>query len=199
MPSGYINMNLGNDSGLAHRIVVQAFDGPPPTPEHTDVRHLDGVKTNNELTNLRYGTRSENMLDVVRHKQEIESGARAAKTEVAKAEGTWYGGRTWDRELMNLLFVMEAEKKITLKDVARILDVSYDVVQNIVLRRSHSYIELPARKAQVHRSPQQKEVITEKIKLGWSVAQINELDVSLIGKPLTHQDAYYYKSKLGMT
>lgn len=198
MPSGYVTMNLGADSGLAHRIVVQSFDGTPPTAEHTDVRHLDGVKTNNELTNLRYGTRSENMLDVVRHKQEVESGVRENMISAAKTKGTWYGGRTWDSDLVQLLFTMEAEMKITLTDVARILDVGRDVIQNMALGRSHGHMQLPYREAQPRRSPQQKAVIEEKLRMGWSVAMINELGVAVLGKPLTHQDAYYYKSKLGL-
>lgn len=44
-----------------HQLVMLAFVGP--VPEGMEVLHGDDVKTNNALSNLRYGTRSENMLD----------------------------------------------------------------------------------------------------------------------------------------
>jgi hypothetical protein len=48
-----------------HRLVARLFIGP--RPEGQEVRHLDGVKTNCAVGNLRYGTRSENTQDRRRH------------------------------------------------------------------------------------------------------------------------------------
>lgn len=48
-----------------HRLVAAAFLGPCPVGQ--EVRHLDGVKVNNTVENLAYGTRSENEFDKVRH------------------------------------------------------------------------------------------------------------------------------------
>ena len=48
-----------------HSLVAEAFIGT--RPEGTEVCHNDGRKTNNHVDNLSYGTRSENMLDRVRH------------------------------------------------------------------------------------------------------------------------------------
>lgn len=48
-----------------HRLVAIAFLGAPP-PGH-EVRHLDGQPSNNKLSNLAWGTDSENGLDQVRH------------------------------------------------------------------------------------------------------------------------------------
>lgn len=47
-----------------HDLVLAAFVGPKPRGK--EVCHNDGIKTNNRIRNLRYGTRSENALD--RHK-----------------------------------------------------------------------------------------------------------------------------------
>lgn len=50
---------------LGHRLVAEAFLGP--RPEGMEIRHLDGDPTNNPVSNLAYGTRSENMQDALRH------------------------------------------------------------------------------------------------------------------------------------
>lgn len=48
-----------------HSAVMLALVGP--RPHKMEVRHLDGSKTNNALSNLRYGTHSENETDKVAH------------------------------------------------------------------------------------------------------------------------------------
>lgn len=48
-----------------HQLVTLAFIGPPPLDE--EVRHLDGNAHNNHISNLAYGTHSENLQDAVRH------------------------------------------------------------------------------------------------------------------------------------
>lgn len=48
-----------------HVLVARAFLGPKPAGQ--EVRHLDGCRTNPLLSNLCYGTRSDNMQDAIRH------------------------------------------------------------------------------------------------------------------------------------
>ena len=48
-----------------HRLVLAAHIGP--CPDGMEVLHINGDPTDNRLTNLRYGTRSENNRDKVRH------------------------------------------------------------------------------------------------------------------------------------
>lgn len=48
-----------------HRLVLRAFVGP--CPEGMEVLHADDDPMNNNLGNLRYGTRSENQYDRVRN------------------------------------------------------------------------------------------------------------------------------------
>lgn len=66
---GYYNVGLCCDKGRStksvHRLVAAAFLGP--CPEGFEVCHNDGTRSNNELSNLRYDTRSENQRDKVRH------------------------------------------------------------------------------------------------------------------------------------
>lgn len=69
MPSGHLVASLRRDgtahTELVHRLVALTFIGPPPP--NSEVCHNDGDPGNNRLENLRYGTRSENVLDQVRH------------------------------------------------------------------------------------------------------------------------------------
>ena len=53
-------------SQSVHRLICKAFHGIPPSPTHV-VRHLDGDKTNNDPSNLRWGTKAENEADKRRH------------------------------------------------------------------------------------------------------------------------------------
>lgn len=67
--SGHLSVSLTTDgacrNALVHRLVLIAFVGPPPPGTHG--LHRDGNPANNRLTNLRWGTPSENSLDAVRH------------------------------------------------------------------------------------------------------------------------------------
>lgn len=67
--AGYPAVTLFRDGAAnlqsVHAVVMLAFVGP--RPEGHEIRHLDGDRTNACLTNLEYGTRSENRFDTVRH------------------------------------------------------------------------------------------------------------------------------------
>ena len=67
--SGHLAVGLYRDrikhTLNVHTLVAKAFVGPRPADQ--EVRHLDGDHTHNALSNLDYGTRSENVLDRVRH------------------------------------------------------------------------------------------------------------------------------------
>lgn len=69
MPSGHIRYGLGrygkSRTVKAHRLVLIAFVGPPP--EGMEALHRNGNPADNRLENLRWGTKSENAHDAVRH------------------------------------------------------------------------------------------------------------------------------------
>jgi hypothetical protein len=48
-----------------HNLILLAHRGPPPPGQ--EGRHFDGNKDNNTLENLVYGTRQQNIFDMVRH------------------------------------------------------------------------------------------------------------------------------------
>lgn len=49
-----------------HRIVALTFIGVPPFAK-SEVCHNDGNRRNNHYSNLRWGTRKENVADSIRH------------------------------------------------------------------------------------------------------------------------------------
>lgn len=65
----YQMVNLWKDgrqhAKYVHALVLEAFVGPRP-PGY-DACHYDGCVTNNRLDNLRWDTRSANMIDAMRH------------------------------------------------------------------------------------------------------------------------------------
>ena len=64
--TGHLTVVLGRANGSiqVHAAVALAFIGPRPAG--MDVCHNDGDPTNNRLDNLRYDTRTDNILDVYR-------------------------------------------------------------------------------------------------------------------------------------
>jgi HNH endonuclease/NUMOD4 motif-containing protein len=60
-PNGYLGIQLSVNGDIysfqIHRLVMAAFVGP--VPEGQEIDHIDGNKTNNILSNLRYVTRSQ--------------------------------------------------------------------------------------------------------------------------------------------
>lgn len=57
---------------LVHRLVLITFTGNPPVGH--EVLHRDGNPENNRLSNLRWGTRAENIRDQVGHGTHINGG-----------------------------------------------------------------------------------------------------------------------------
>lgn len=63
---GHLSVVLGRrNTRMVHELVLTAFVGPRPA--HCECRHLNGDPADNRLENLRWGTRSENILDAVKH------------------------------------------------------------------------------------------------------------------------------------
>ena len=62
--SGHISVVLDHKAAgtPVHQLIMLTFVGSPPIG--TEILHINGVPTDNRLSNLRYGTRTENILDV---------------------------------------------------------------------------------------------------------------------------------------
>lgn len=91
---GYLRVRLtvnGNRKVyLVHKLVVEKYLGPRPTPQH-EVCHLDGNKQNNNVSNLRWGTRKENAADRTKHGncKASQNGKRSAKKTSQSMKELW--------------------------------------------------------------------------------------------------------------
>jgi hypothetical protein len=68
---GYLRVRIMTQEGkrisaFVHKLVANAFLEPRPSPDH-QIRHLDGNRTNNVVTNLAWGTAKENAQDRTLH------------------------------------------------------------------------------------------------------------------------------------
>lgn len=68
---------------MVHVLVMLAFVGPPPVG--LEICHNDGDGTHNALTNLRYDTRSANMLDRVKHGVMVQ-GSRCYNAQLTESD-----------------------------------------------------------------------------------------------------------------
>jgi len=65
-PSGHLSVALGRkNSQSVHKLVLLAFVGAAPNKH--ECLHMNGNPADNRLSNLRWGTRSENMKDAYAH------------------------------------------------------------------------------------------------------------------------------------
>lgn len=70
LKNGYVQIHLmrpgeKRKAFCIHRLLLEAFAGP--APENCEVRHLNGVRSDNALKNLAWGTHKENSQDMLRH------------------------------------------------------------------------------------------------------------------------------------
>lgn len=79
---GYLRFHAGGKPRrvlTVHRLILLAFAGQPPLGAN-EARHLDGDPTNNQLSNLQWGSSAENKADQLRH----GTHGNAAKTHCPK-------------------------------------------------------------------------------------------------------------------
>lgn len=85
--AGYYHVRLALDgvkhARLVHRLVLLAFKGT--CPEGQQARHLNGVRSDNRLDNLEWGTIEENRADQKRHGTGIQ-GTRNPKAKLNEVD-----------------------------------------------------------------------------------------------------------------
>ena len=66
---GYVEKKFEGKMKKMHRVVLEAFGVEPPDAKHTHVAHIDGIRTNNQLCNLRWCTPKMNMKNRAKRKR----------------------------------------------------------------------------------------------------------------------------------
>ena len=117
--SGHVSVVLGHDANGSpvHQLVALTFLGP--CPERMEILHNNGDPTDNRINNLRYGTRTENILDVLRQ------GGRWRKLSIDDVDAIRFGDSCG----------------ITSRELSFMFGVSYGNIRKIVTRRSFSWLK----------------------------------------------------------
>ena len=104
---------------LVHRLVAEAFLGPPPTPAH-EVNHKNGIRTDPRSANLEWVTHSENM----RHSYGVLGvksvrGERNGASKLTEAEARTILARCAAGELQRVVAADYGINVVTVGDIAR--------------------------------------------------------------------------------
>lgn len=86
--AGYYMVRLSGRNWRVHRLVARAFLGRAPSPNHCNVAHKDGDRTNNNLTNLEYRTLSECMHDFHRRYRSRHHMFASSKPVLVRVSGS---------------------------------------------------------------------------------------------------------------
>lgn len=110
-----------------HRLVLEAFIGP--RPPGMECRHKDGVRTNNRLDNLAWGTHQENEDDKKLH----GSRPRGSHSKCAKVT---------EDDVAEMLR-MHHEKGMTKSAIARHFGLHHSTVMDIISRKNWTHVKWP--------------------------------------------------------
>jgi hypothetical protein len=110
----------GQKSIYIHKLVAKVFIGD--RPDGMIIRHLDGNKYNNKVTNLSYGTPEQNYLDLIKHKTHKGSN----------------NGRSILNENSAFAIRFLVENRVTRQLLAKAFNVSEGCIDAVVTKRNWS-------------------------------------------------------------
>jgi hypothetical protein len=123
---GYFSVNIGGHTFRVHTLVLITFVGP--CPQGMVCRHFpDPEKTNNNLSNLQWGTHAENMQDRNVHGTQ-NTGERNGQSRLNDAAV---------RDILNLY----TTTSITQRKLAQMYRVHVNTISSIVHRRRWKHIK----------------------------------------------------------
>lgn len=110
-----------------HRLMLETFIGP--RPDGLECRHLNGNKQDNRLSNLCWGTRSENEKDKVRHGT-ANLGERHGQSKLSEQN-------------VRMIIYMYRTGLFLQREIAEIYNISISIISRIVNKQiwKHLWIE----------------------------------------------------------
>lgn len=132
--SGHLSVDLSKNGinkrfGI-HRLVLEAFVGP--CPPGMECRHLDGNPKNNRVDNLKWGTRSENMQDSIKH--------GTFKHNPPDNSGSNCGTSKLTDEQVIEIKVLIKKGELTDTEIGKIYKVSRSTIRDIRLEYTWKYV-----------------------------------------------------------
>jgi len=113
---GYLCVTLPSGRTRVHRIVLRTFVGPKPPGLVT--RHDNGIRTDNRLSNLLYGTPQENTDDRLRHGTH-QFGEQNPKVKLTRADVEFIRAKPYQRGLYGKLAQRFGVTRTTVSYIAR--------------------------------------------------------------------------------
>lgn len=126
---GYLAVELFKNSQgyicYLHRLVLETFVGA--CPAGMQCRHLNGIRTDNRLENLCWGTYEENEVDKERHG--------------LTAQGEKNGNAKLTKEKVKVIRYLHKVAKFTYADLAWQFDVYKSTIERIVNRKTWKHLD----------------------------------------------------------
>lgn len=111
---------------LVHRLVLETFVGP--CPPGMECRHLNGIRTDNRLCNLKWDTRQNNIDDQIKH-----------GTRFNKARGSKHGNAKLVE--LNIPKIKKLhEQGLSQRKIAKIFNVTQRVIWGIINDNSWKHV-----------------------------------------------------------
>lgn len=124
---GYKVVDLCRDGRVfvvpVYRLLLETFVGP--CPKGMECRHLDGNRLNDDLSNLRWGTRYENILDRIEHNVGAPPRKHGNKLNEYKV--------SWIKQLLDT-------GRFTQRKIARVFGVSQVAISHIKTGERWSWV-----------------------------------------------------------
>lgn len=117
-----------------HRLVLESFISPCPLG--MECRHLNGNPFDNKLSNLKWGTHSENVLDAVGHGTHVDnSGSNNGRSKLVDVDILKI------RQLGKLGRNGNTGQKLSCREIAEIFNVDGKTIYNIIKNTAWQHIQ----------------------------------------------------------
>ena len=111
-----------------HRLVLETFVGVRPS--NMQCRHLNGIKIDNRLKNLCWGTHSENSQDSIRH----------GTFQIPNVRGEKVGTSKLTETDVRMIIYMYRTGEFFQREIAKIYQVTQTAISRIILKKSWKHI-----------------------------------------------------------